>query len=412
MTHSAHRNNLPLAELIQDKSILTVDDQQIIRMMIKSFLGQLGISHTQIRSADDGDTALRIINELQSSLGFVLLDWNMPRVPGIEVLRAIRTNPETRKIPVLMVTAETKEEEILLALEEGVNGYLIKPFTSSDLGEKMTNILNPQQYTKFIETAESLIEVGDYDKAISILERVIETKPNSANARMLIGLAYKNLGNDSAAKQWYEGAVEKNPKFLKALNSLSEFLMEKGELESALSIMTQADQMSPLMANRKVNIGKINLEFGEEEKADEVFANAASLDPNTAEEIAKTWLEKGNADMAHKYLNQLVEAKLKKGSLTEDEIFDFLDRYNNTGIEFRKKGEWEKAISAYESALKVDPKNAAVHYNIGKAYVQGAKKIKAEHHYEKALFLNKTSLDPDLQLPGIIAAELKRIKDL
>ncbi len=402
-------DTISLSELLQEKYILAVDDQQVIRMMLKNFLSQLGVGQAQIKSADDGDAALKVVEELQGSVGFILLDWNMPRIPGIEVLRTIRANPATRKTPILMVTAETKEEQILQALEEGINGYLIKPFIASDLGEKMTNILNPQKYTKFIETAESLIEDGEYEKATTILEKVLASKQNSASARMLMGLANKHLGNDVEAKKWYEEAVEKNPKFLKALNSLSEFLMEKGDMDNALRIMTQADQMSPLVANRKVNIGKINLELGDEKKAIEAFSNAAVLDPKTAEEIANTCLEKGNTEMAYKYLNQLVEARMKQGDLTEEEIMDYIDRYNHTGIEFRQKGQWQKAIDAYMSALKIDPANAAVHYNIGKAYVQGKNKIKAAQYYKKAISINEESSDPDPDLPRIVNGELKRI---
>ncbi len=400
----------PLARFLNGKIVLTVDDQRLIRMMVKSFLLQLGIDQKQVKMADDGDTAIDIIEETRSSLGFILLDWNMPRVPGLDVLRMVRRDPDLRKLPILMITAETREEQILQAVEEGVDGYLIKPFTGADLGDKMLNIIKPPEYAKLLDEAESLIGKDKNEMAISLLEKVLEMKPNSASARMFLGMAYKQMNDDDRAMEMYEGAVEKNPKFIKALNSLSEFLVEKGDKDKALIIMKKADQLSPLITDRKVAIGGINLEQGNEEAALKYFKDATKLEPEQYDNVVTVCLEHGNAELATEYLNKSVARKMSKGELSREEILDFIDQYNHAGIELRKKGQWEKAIQTYKSALEIDDENVAVHYNIGKAYVQGGNARAARLFFEKALAFNKKSTDPDPELSKIIAAELEALE--
>ncbi len=116
--------------------ILVVDDFSTMRRIIKNLLKDLGF--TNIQEADDGNTALPMLQ--QGDFDFVVTDWNMPGMQGIDLLRAIRANPNLKHIPVLMVTAEAKKEQIVAAAQAGVNGYVIKPFTAATLKEKLAKI--------------------------------------------------------------------------------------------------------------------------------------------------------------------------------------------------------------------------------------------------------------------------------
>ena len=116
--------------------ILIVDDFSTMRRIIKNLLRDLGFTNTS--EADDGNTALPM---LQSG-GFELLitDWNMPGMQGIDLLRAVRADPKLSSLPVLMVTAEQKKEQIIEAAKAGVNGYIVKPFTAATLKDKLEKI--------------------------------------------------------------------------------------------------------------------------------------------------------------------------------------------------------------------------------------------------------------------------------
>ncbi|MCV2883185.1 chemotaxis response regulator CheY [Aestuariibacter sp. AA17] len=121
-----------------DKSmkILVVDDFSTMRRIIKNLLKDLGF--TNVQEADDGSTALPMLQ--QGDFDFVVTDWNMPGMQGIDLLRAIRADDSLKHLPVLMVTAEAKKEQIVAAAQAGVNGYVVKPFTAATLKEKLDKI--------------------------------------------------------------------------------------------------------------------------------------------------------------------------------------------------------------------------------------------------------------------------------
>ena len=116
--------------------ILIVDDFSTMRRIVKNLLSDLGFSN--FAEADDGTTALVELQKAKFDL--VVTDWNMPGMPGIDLLKAIRADESLAKIPVLMVTAEAKREQIIEAAQAGVNGYIIKPFTAATLEDKLVKI--------------------------------------------------------------------------------------------------------------------------------------------------------------------------------------------------------------------------------------------------------------------------------
>lgn len=123
-------------DLNTDIKILIVDDFSTMRRIIKNLLRDLGFNNTH--EADDGNTALPLLKN--GDFEFVVTDWNMPGMQGIDLLKEIRKDQALCHIPVLMVTAEAKREQIIEAAQSGVNGYIIKPFTAATLKEKLEKI--------------------------------------------------------------------------------------------------------------------------------------------------------------------------------------------------------------------------------------------------------------------------------
>jgi len=120
----------------KNMKILIVDDFSTMRRIIKNLLRDLGFTNTH--EADDGLTALPMLQS--GNFDFLVSDWNMPGMTGIDLLKTVRADPKLANLPVLMVTAETKREQIIMAAEAGVNGYVIKPFTAGTLEEKINKI--------------------------------------------------------------------------------------------------------------------------------------------------------------------------------------------------------------------------------------------------------------------------------
>jgi two-component system chemotaxis response regulator CheY len=115
---------------------LVVDDFSTMRRIVRNLLKELGYSN--VDEAEDGVMAL---NKLRGGdFEFVISDWNMPNMDGLTMLQTIRADPALAALPVLMVTAEAKKENIIAAAQAGANGYVVKPFTAATLDEKLTKI--------------------------------------------------------------------------------------------------------------------------------------------------------------------------------------------------------------------------------------------------------------------------------
>jgi two-component system chemotaxis response regulator CheY len=120
----------------KNMKILVVDDFSTMRRIIRNLLKELGF--TNVEEAEDGVTGLHKLRS--STFQFVVSDWNMPNMTGIEMLRAIRADAALKHLPVLMVTAEAKKENIIEAAQAGASGYVVKPFTAATLEEKLNKV--------------------------------------------------------------------------------------------------------------------------------------------------------------------------------------------------------------------------------------------------------------------------------
>lgn len=116
--------------------VLVVDDFSTMRKIVKNILRQLGFNN--IVEADDGSTAWETLQK--DNIDFIVSDWNMPTMSGIELLRKVRASEEYADIPFLMVTAEAQQENIIEAVQAKVSNYIVKPFTPETLGQKIEKI--------------------------------------------------------------------------------------------------------------------------------------------------------------------------------------------------------------------------------------------------------------------------------
>ena len=120
----------------QKMKFLVVDDFSTMRRILRNLLKELGF--TNVDEAEDGQVALQ---KLQAGdVDFVVTDWNMPNMDGLALLQAIRASDALKHLPVLMITAEAKKENIIMAAQAGASGYIVKPFTGATLSEKLQKI--------------------------------------------------------------------------------------------------------------------------------------------------------------------------------------------------------------------------------------------------------------------------------
>lgn len=123
--------------------ILVIDDMATMRKIIKNMLGQIGF--TNIFEADDGATAWPMIEEANNTdepFEFIVSDWNMPQMTGLDLLKKMRAMDEYKKMPFLMITAEAEQGNVVIAVKAGVSNFIVKPFSAQVLKEKIDKIFN------------------------------------------------------------------------------------------------------------------------------------------------------------------------------------------------------------------------------------------------------------------------------
>ena len=125
----------------KEMRILVVDDMSTMRKIISKTLKNMGF--TNIEEADDGATAWPMVEksiEFKQTYHFIISDWNMPKMTGIDFLKKVRETSEYKKLPFLMVTAEAEQKNVITAVQAGVSNYIVKPFTPDSLAEKIKKL--------------------------------------------------------------------------------------------------------------------------------------------------------------------------------------------------------------------------------------------------------------------------------
>ncbi len=123
--------------------ILLVDDFATMRKIIKNQLGKIG--YQEVREAENGEVAWEMIKS--DNFNLIIADWNMPKMSGLDLLKAMRKDEKYKNTPFMMVTSEANKDNIISAVEAGADEYIVKPFNENTLQEKVTEILNPSDKT-------------------------------------------------------------------------------------------------------------------------------------------------------------------------------------------------------------------------------------------------------------------------
>lgn len=376
------RGNFSLQDYFKDGYILVVDDNSSLRKTIRNMARQFEVGN--IIEVEDGDTALRVLRTNEKQCLFVLLDWMMPRMSGLDVVREIRADNEIGDLPILMVTAEASPAQIVRAGEEGINGYLTKPFVGKAIETKIFSILqarmNPPEHVKLLIEGEILAKRGDLDRSIELFNESLQLK-ETARVMVLLGDIYQVREEIEKAIRMFLASISLNPKFLKAYTKAAELYRKSGDLDSALELLQKAAAISPNSPERHMAIGKLQLIKEHEHDAIEAFNKAVKVEPKIGSEIAEELLLRNKPKIAETFFRKHLVAPGGKSA--------FL--YNRIGIALRRQGKWKEAIAEYEAAIKLDPGDESIYFNMGKAYVEGKDMVMASKYFNMALKLKPDS---------------------
>ncbi|MGD9125347.1 MAG: response regulator, partial [Desulfarculaceae bacterium] len=262
---------------LQDRDLffLIVDDQFSVRRMVSNFLKAGGYS--RFREAADGADALEVLNNQR--IDFIVCDWNMPNLNGLELLKKVRADESLRETPFLMVTAEVAEEVVAEAIEEGVDDYITKPFNASTLIKKIQGILarrrNPRPLDMALREGAYKFRTGDIDDAQAHFQRALEIAPQSPRAHLAMGEVMEAAGKEKLALDHYQSSLNAADRFVKAHDHLANLYLKLDQPEKALTHLHQAAKISPRNPKRQMELGKVLFDTGDKEKAVEAFEKAA-----------------------------------------------------------------------------------------------------------------------------------------
>jgi tetratricopeptide (TPR) repeat protein len=374
----------------EDLKILVVDDMIGMRRTIRNMLRQLG--YIRIIEADDGVSAW---NKLSlDRVDVAIVDWNMPNMNGIALLKKARQDDRLSDIPFIMVTAEVAEETIAEAAETEVDAYIIKPFIAKTLEEKIEQVLerkaNPSPLDTHLRLAVVFAQAGQYNRATSELKTALVMQPSSPRVYTAFGDLYRQRGMLDDAEKAYKKALLIEPKFMKAHDMLAAVLLKKGDAQKVIAALKDAVAVSPKSAARQVMLGKALMESGMTVEARKAFKYAVNAEPeNTAAqlEIGEIFFEKGMDQEAVELF-----AAISQTSPGDVHV------YNRLGIVYRKQGKFREAIAEYTKALQIDPEDEHLYYNLGRLYREADMIADA-----KAAFLKALELRPDFpEVMGIL----------
>jgi tetratricopeptide (TPR) repeat protein len=290
----------------------------------------------------------------------------------------------------LLLIRDMDQDQLIYLYEIGADSFIVKPASTQTVLEKLAFAVKPfGQLGQFIDAAKAMLKQGRAEKARDLANKILKIKPDSSAGLMLLGDVEQDLGHAEAARQAYQDACASTPLYLEPMQRLVRLAEKCGDQEECLAWLERLDSLSPLNPDRKVDMGKINLDLGNGLKAERLFGLALDLAreireqiSSLAERIADIYAEK-SPEKSEKFLRKALEAK--KNRMTRDDV----NVFSRLGITLRQMGKWEEAIAEYRRALELAPDDAGLYYNIGMALAQGNKMMEARQSMETALRRNE-----------------------
>jgi tetratricopeptide (TPR) repeat protein len=343
-----------------------------------------------VRNYSDTTTAMKDCKELTAKKTKIifLIEREFRGQSNIEFIKFLKLDfPD---VLVVILTTEIEREKLILLHELGASNYIIKPISVNTLLEKLATTIRPQtKIGQYIDKGKRLIFHGEFEKALKLANKVLEAKDDSAAGLMLKGDALKHLGRRKEAARAYLQASKAAKLYLEPIKKLVDFFKEENDPEEQLKYLQQLDKLSPLNVERKIDIGGLHMQMGNEEHAQKTFDEAVHLThrqvagmlSNVNKYIAEQCMSI-SPELAERYLRQSLDAKRHMLSKSDVETF------NTLGLALRRQGKWQEAITEYEKAEEVAPQDENVLYNKALAFMDGKQPAKAKLALDKCLKIN------------------------
>ncbi|MGD9123974.1 MAG: tetratricopeptide repeat protein [Desulfarculaceae bacterium] len=304
-------NEITRLDRLKDRSaeVIVADDMQTMRLLLSQALR--GAGFLTIHRAPDGEAALKIMEDRTCDLA--LVDWNMPRMDGLQLLDRIRSDPRHNDLVFIMVTGETLDQRVIQAAEEKQDAYLTKPISPQKIDRRLELILEKRLVTAKAFLAEVrgqaeqaleellaavqnrprfswplfalgalLSRQGRMEEAERCYQRILDNDPEALLAKVEMGRLREQKGQVDSARQLYHEALTANPHFFRAYDALARSLEAQGDAGQALEALQGAlRRQGTENAARQEYLGRLHYELSQYPEAEAAYAKALSLKPRT-----------------------------------------------------------------------------------------------------------------------------------
>lgn len=383
-----------IAHLRENGQIICItDDNDFADTLRDLFSNDLKMPATGLNITSQAEKVARLARkavEIHES-PLILIDQNIYGHDLSFVTRIVKTAfPELK---ILMLAQEADRDHFALMHESGVDAFLIKPLDRSGLLEKLALALKPvDQVDRSLAWAKSLMDKGDYIRALQVANQALEQQSNTSAALILVGDIFRAMKEYDKAAESYIRASGGSALYLEPLGKLVELYSERGDIVKKLRYLEKMDEVSPLNLERKIQIGELMLKLNRADKARNMFEQVMKLSHRHAREnvacvayrVADVYTDT-DPKTAASFLRQGL--KMRKGFWGREDIATF----NRLGLLLRRAGLWHEAVDEYKRALSVAANDDVLHYNLSMAYLEGRDLENA-----RAMALKAMALNPEL----------------
>ena len=359
--------------------IVIVDDQPQMRDLIRVMLRNNRFGN--VYSFESAKQALKWMASHRISVNLVVTDWHMPNMTGVELLIQVKSDPELFSIPVIMISDERTDDKVMYALEEGVDGFLVKPFSESVVVKHVKQVLEKSKQKDPLQ--EKIAEMRrlklskNYQEALDLGYEILKNKHNPRVALMTCECLYQMEDYDRAASIISD--TDEEGKSSQQTNLRGKIYMKLGRHAEGLIALEEAVKMNPLNHDRKIDLAGAYFSLGKDKEAEKLIGAIVNVNPTDMNlvSIAELYLDRDNIEMAGKYLKQTV-----------DPLKDTVPVFNNYAIALRRAGKFDEAADIYRKCLKTNPDSDVLYYNLALLYTKENKRPEAKEALTQALKLN------------------------
>jgi two-component system chemotaxis response regulator CheY len=370
------------------ENLLVVDDVSQMRDMLRVMLKKNG--YVNLNMVESGKQALKQIS--LKPIDLVITDWNMPNMSGIELLKHIKGDPNLYTIPVMMVSDERASDRVLYAVEEGADGFLVKPFSENDLIKNIKLALTKNKAAdamkEKINEMRRLKLSKNYREALELGFEILKNTKNQRVALMTCECLYQVEEYDKAIAMIAD--TDEKSHSSQHSNLLGKIHISLGQYSQGILALEQAVRMNPLNYERKIDLAGAYIASGRKEEGERVILSILNGRPTDLElvSIAQIYLDYDQIDKAGDCLKKTV-----------DPIKETVSVFNNYAVALRRADRLEDSTEIYLKCLKIDPASDVLLYNLAVLYAKSNKLKEAKEALDSALKLNpKNEFARDLQM--------------